>query len=101
MKKIVTLFISALFATAAVAQPQVRYIKTPRFARPLVERWIAEYNNSHSDVKFQIAQGQAEQQRDDDQDDGKPRGNAGPAAAIVGSDLGRHAASSFIAQWWE
>ncbi len=60
MKKIVTLFISALFATAAVAQPQVRYIKTPRFARPLVERWIAEYNNSHSDVKFQIAQGQTE-----------------------------------------
>ena len=60
MKKIVTLFISALFATAAVAQPQVRYIKTPRFARPLVERWIAEYNNSHSDVEFQIAQGQAD-----------------------------------------
>lgn len=60
MKKIVTLFISALFATAAVAQPQVRHIKTPRFARPLVERWITEYNNSHSDVEFQIAKGQAE-----------------------------------------
>ena len=60
MKKIVTLFITALIATAAVAEPQVRYIKTPRFARPLVERWAAEYNKSHEDVQFQVAKGQAE-----------------------------------------
>ena len=33
----------------------VRYVKTPRFARPLVEKWITEYAKTQPGVEFQIA----------------------------------------------
>ena len=38
----------------------VRTIKSPRFARPLVEKWIEEYAKTESGVTFQIAKGQGE-----------------------------------------
>lgn len=38
----------------------VRTIKSPRFARPLVEKWIEEYAKTESGVTFQIAKGQVE-----------------------------------------
>ena len=33
----------------------VRYVKAPRFARPLVEKWITEYAKTQPGVEFQIA----------------------------------------------
>ena len=36
----------------------VRYVKAPRFARPLVEKWISEYAKTQPGVEFQIAKGQ-------------------------------------------
>jgi hypothetical protein len=33
----------------------VRYVKAPRFARPLVEKWISEYAKTQPGVQFQIA----------------------------------------------
>ena len=55
----------------------VRYVKAPRFARPLVEKWITEYAKTQSDVKFQIAQGNRNQDNIDlnvvfDNQDTKP-----------------------------
>ena len=38
----------------------VRTIKSPRFARPLVEKWIEEYAKTEPGVTFQIAKGQCE-----------------------------------------
>lgn len=38
----------------------VRTIKTPRFARPLVEKWIEEYAKTASGVTLQVAKGQGE-----------------------------------------
>ena len=38
----------------------VRTIKRPRFARPLVEKWIEEYAKTEPGVTFQIAKGQGE-----------------------------------------
>jgi hypothetical protein len=35
----------------------VRYVKAPRFARPLVEKWISEYAKTQPSVEFQIAKG--------------------------------------------
>ena len=36
----------------------VKTIKAPRFARPLVEKWIKEYAKTQPGVEFQIAKGQ-------------------------------------------
>ncbi|MBO4841100.1 MAG: hypothetical protein J5524_08640 [Bacteroidaceae bacterium] len=33
----------------------VHYVKAPRFARPLVEKWITEYAKTQPNVEFQIA----------------------------------------------
>ena len=38
----------------------VRTIKSPRFARPLVEKWIEEYAKIEPGVTFQIAKGQGD-----------------------------------------
>ena len=35
----------------------VRYVKAPRFARPLVEKWICEYAKTQPSVEFQVAKG--------------------------------------------
>ena len=40
----------------------VRYVKAPRFARPLVEKWITEYAKTQPDVEFQIAKGAQNQE---------------------------------------
>ena len=39
----------------------VRYVKAPRFARPLLERWITEYAKTQPGVEFQIAKGNQNQ----------------------------------------
>ena len=39
----------------------VHYVKAPRFARPLVEKWITEYAKTQPGVKFQIAKGNQNQ----------------------------------------
>ena len=39
----------------------VRYVKAPRFARPLVEKWISEYAKTQPGVEFQIAKGNQNQ----------------------------------------
>ena len=39
----------------------VRYVKAPRFARPLVEKWITEYAKTQSNVEFKIAKGNQNQ----------------------------------------
>ena len=36
----------------------VRYVKAPRFARPLIEKWISEYAKTQPGIEFQIAKGQ-------------------------------------------
>ena len=66
MKKIVLAI--AAFLTLGLGNIQaeenntnnVRTIKSPRFARPLVEKWIEEYAKTESGVTFQIAKGQGE-----------------------------------------
>ena len=32
----------------------VRYVKAPRFARPLIEKWITEYEKTQPGVEFRI-----------------------------------------------
>lgn len=39
----------------------VRYVKAPRFVRPLVEKWISEYEKTQPGVEFQIAKGNQSQ----------------------------------------
>ena len=41
----------------------VRTIKSPRFARPLIEKWIEEYAKTEPGVEFQIVKGSAKQDR--------------------------------------
>lgn len=58
MKKIQYIIV-ALFLlqiNSAEAQTQTVNIKTPGFVRPLVERWIAEYQKINSDLSFQLGQ---------------------------------------------
>lgn len=59
-----TLFLAALLSlglTSAWAggneNSGVRYVKAPRFARPLVEKWIKEYEKTQPEVSFQIVKG--------------------------------------------
>jgi hypothetical protein len=58
MKKIQYIIV-ALFLlqiSSAEAQTQTVNIKVPGFVRPLVERWIAEYQKINSDLSFQLGQ---------------------------------------------
>lgn len=58
MKKIQYIIV-ALFLlqiNSAEAQTQTVNIKAPGFVRPLVERWIAEYQKISSDLSFQLGQ---------------------------------------------
>ena len=57
----------------------VRYVKAPRFARPLIEKWITEYEKTQPGVEFQIAKGNQNQGNIDlnvvfDNHDTKPEG---------------------------
>ena len=74
MKKIVLIIAAALslglgnvWAEETTLEPanttvnnNVRTIKSPRFARPLVEKWIEEYAKTQPGVVFQIAKGQGD-----------------------------------------
>ncbi len=42
---------------SSVNASSVRYVKAPRFVRPLVEKWISEYEKTQPGVEFQIAKG--------------------------------------------
>ena len=65
MKRLV-LAIAVLFSisiSASWAENQatntsnVRYVKAPRFALPLIEKWIAEYAKTQPGIEFQVAKG--------------------------------------------
>lgn len=72
MKKIIfTLAIFLGFGLSSVeakgngannSENNVRTIKSPRFARPLIEKWIEEYAKTESGVTFQIVKGSANQE---------------------------------------
>ena len=47
--------------TEAPSVSNVHYVKAPRFARPLVEKWITEYAKTQPGVEFQIAKGNQNQ----------------------------------------
>ena len=50
--------ISASWAeNQATNTSNVRYVKAPRFALPLVEKWISEYAKTQPGVEFQVAKG--------------------------------------------
>ena len=54
--------ISSVWAEAnSTNTSSVRYVKAPRFARPLVEKWISEYAKTQPGVEFQIAKGNQNQ----------------------------------------
>ena len=63
MKKIaLSISISNIWAEeTSTNASSVRYVKAPRFARPLVEKWITEYAKTQPDVEFQIAKGNQNQ----------------------------------------
>ena len=52
---ILSLGLSNVWAEGNGTNSGVRYVKAPRFARPLVEKWIAEYAKTQPGVEFQIA----------------------------------------------
>ena len=72
MKKIIfTLAIFLGFGLSSVeakgngannSESNVRTIKSPRFARPLIEKWIEEYAKTEPGVTFQIVKGSANQE---------------------------------------
>ena len=43
------------------SENNVRTIKSPRFARPLIEKWIEEYSKIEPGLTFQIVKGSANQ----------------------------------------
>ena len=55
---VLSLGLSNVWAEGNSTNSGVRTIKTPRFARPLVEKWIDEYAKTQPGVEFQIAKGQ-------------------------------------------
>ena len=59
---ILSINISAIWAeNNSTNTSSVRYVKAPRFARPLVEKWITEYAKTQPGVEFQIAKGNQNQ----------------------------------------
>ena len=54
-------FTSAWAEGNGVNNSGVRYIKSPRFARPLIETWIEEYAKTEPGVEFQIVKGSGNQ----------------------------------------
>jgi ABC-type phosphate transport system substrate-binding protein len=58
MKKVVFLLAVALLTTSAFAQnsaQDVIYIKSVKFATPLLEKWIAEYSKVNPEIKIAVA----------------------------------------------
>ena len=52
---ILSLGLSNVWAEGNGTNSGVRYVKAPRFARPLVEKWISEYAKTQPGIEFQIA----------------------------------------------
>ena len=48
-----------------VNNSSVRYIKSPRFARPLIEKWVEEYAKTEPGIEFQIVNGSANKENID------------------------------------
>jgi hypothetical protein len=48
-----------------VNNSSVRYIKSPRFARPLIEKWVEEYVKTEPGIEFQIVNGSANKENID------------------------------------
>ena len=57
---VLSLGLNSVWAEGNSTNNDVRTIKSPRFARPLVEKWIEEYAKTEPGTVFQIAKGQAE-----------------------------------------
>ena len=55
---VLSLGLSNVWAEGNSTNSGVRTIKAPRFARPLIEKWIEEYAKTEPGVEFQIAKGQ-------------------------------------------
>ena len=60
-----SLGLSSVWAEENSTNNNVRTIKAPRFARPLVEKWIEEYAKTEPGVEFQIAKGSGNQENID------------------------------------
>ena len=61
MKTIIAATILAFqFSFALVAQTTTINLRVPNFARPLVEKWVSEYQKEHADVAFQFVSAKAE-----------------------------------------
>ena len=68
MKKLVSIIAAVLvlgltnaWAEGNSTNSGVRTIKSPRFARPLIEKWIEEYTKTEPGVEFQIVKGSGNQ----------------------------------------
>ena len=68
MKKLVSIIAAVLvlgltnaWAEGNSTNSGVRTIKSPRFARPLIEKWIEEYAKTEPGVEFQIVKGSGNQ----------------------------------------
>ena len=68
MKKLVSIIAAVLvlgltnaWAEGNSTNSGVRTIKSPRFARPLIEKWIEEYAKTEPGVEFQIGKGSGNQ----------------------------------------
>ena len=57
-----SLGLSSVWAEENSTNNNVRTIKAPRFARPLVEKWIEEYAKTEPGVEFQIVKGSGNQE---------------------------------------
>ena len=72
MKKLVSIIAAVLvlgltnaWAEGNSTNSGVRTIKSPRFARPLIEKWIEEYAKTEPGVEFQIVKGSGNQENID------------------------------------
>ena len=58
---VLSMGLSNAWAEGNSTNSSIRTIKAPRFARPLVEKWITEYAKTQPGVTFQIAKGNQNQ----------------------------------------
>ena len=63
MKKSVfttVLLFSLLISLTSKAQNQTVTIRVPNFVRPLVEKWVAEYHKTNTNIDFQFVSGKSQ-----------------------------------------
>ncbi|MBQ9649628.1 MAG: hypothetical protein IJV25_04325 [Prevotella sp.] len=58
---ILSISASTVWAEGNSTNSGVRYVKAPRFVRPLIEKWISEYAKTEPGVEFQIVKGSGSQ----------------------------------------